>query len=86
VRSLPWFGHSFGKNKTGLSAATQDVVEVALYASLSNVLFLSQSSGSTELEKMRLRSRATIQGRGGTRYVEELAGAVGAIKNKGDKL
>jgi hypothetical protein len=71
VRSLPRFGHSFGKNMTVLSAATQDVVEVALHASLSNVLFLSQSSGSTELDKVRLRSRATTQGRGGTRYIEE---------------
>jgi hypothetical protein len=70
VRSLPRFGHSFWQNKTVLSAAAQDAVEVALYASLSNVLFLSQSSGSTELEKVRLRSRATTRGRGGTRYVE----------------
>jgi hypothetical protein len=59
VRSLPRFGHSFGKNMTVLSAATHDVVEVALYASLSNALFFSQSSGSTELDKVRLQSRAT---------------------------
>jgi hypothetical protein len=47
--SLPFF---FGKNKTVLSAATQDVVDVALYASLSNILGVSQSTGSTVLEKM----------------------------------
>jgi hypothetical protein len=80
VRALPRFCHSFGRNKTALRAATQDVVEIALYASLSNVLSLSQSSGSTELEKMRLRSRATIQGRAGTRYEEELAGADGSVE------
>jgi hypothetical protein len=78
VRALPRVCRSFGRNKTVLSAATQNVVEIALYASLSNVLALSRSSGSTVLEKMRLRSRATIQGRGGTRYVEELAGAEGS--------
>jgi hypothetical protein len=49
----------FWQNMTVLSAATQDVVEVALRASLSNVLFLSQSSGSTELDEVQLRSRAT---------------------------
>jgi hypothetical protein len=81
VRALPQFCHSLGGNKTVLSAATQDVVEAALYESLSNVLGLSQSSGSTVLEKMRLRSRATVQGRGRTRYVEELAGAEGSVRN-----
>jgi hypothetical protein len=33
------------------------------------------------VEKMRLLSRATIQGRGGTRYVEGLAGAQGSVRN-----
>jgi hypothetical protein len=33
------------------------------------------------LEKMRLLSRATIEGRGGTQYAEELAGAEGSIRN-----
>jgi hypothetical protein len=33
------------------------------------------------LEKMRLLSRATIEGRGGTRYAKELAGAEGSVKN-----
>jgi hypothetical protein len=55
---------------------------VALYASLSNVLGVSQSSGSTVLEKVRLLSCATIEGRGGTRYAEELAGAEGSVRNK----
>jgi hypothetical protein len=76
--SLPFV---FGKNKTVLSAATQDVVDVALYASLSNVLGVSQSNGSTVLERMQLLSRATIEGRGGTRYAEELAGAEGSVRN-----
>jgi hypothetical protein len=35
---LPLF---FGRNKTVLSAATQDVVEIALYASLASVLLLN---------------------------------------------
>jgi hypothetical protein len=52
---------------------------VALYASLSNILGVSQSSGSTVLEKVRLLSHATIEGRGGTRYAEELAGAEGSV-------
>jgi hypothetical protein len=30
---------------------------------------------------MRLLSRATIQGRGGTQYVEGLAGAEGSVRN-----
>jgi hypothetical protein len=81
VRALPLVCRSFGRNKTVLSAATQDVVEIALYASLSNVLGVSQSNGSNMLEKMRLLSRATIQGRGGTRYVEELDGAEGSVSN-----
>jgi hypothetical protein len=85
VRALPWVCHSFGRSKTVLSAATQDVVEIALYASLSSVLGVSQSNGSTVLEKMRLLSRATIQGRGGTRYVEELAGAEGSVRNRSRK-
>jgi hypothetical protein len=33
------------------------------------------------LEKMRLLSRATIEGRGRTRYAEELAGAEGSVRN-----
>jgi hypothetical protein len=81
VRALPRVCHSFGSSKTVLSAATHDVVEIAPYASLSSVLGVSQSNGSTVLEKMRLLSRATIQGRGGTRYVEELAGAEGSVRN-----
>jgi hypothetical protein len=85
VRALPRVCHSFGRNKTVLSAATQDVVEIALYASLSSVLGVSQSNGSTVLEKMRLLSCATIQGRGGTRYVEELAGAEGSVRNGSQK-
>jgi hypothetical protein len=81
VRALPRVCHSFGRNKTVLSAATQDVVEIALYAKLSNVLGVSQSNGSTMLEKMRLLSCATIQGCGRTRYVEELDGAEGSVRN-----
>jgi hypothetical protein len=60
---------------------------VALYASLSNILGVSQSSRSTVLEKVRLLSHATIEGRGGTRCAEELAGAEGSVgneKSKGD--
>jgi hypothetical protein len=52
VWALPRVYRSFGRNKTVLSAATQDVVEIALYASLSNVLGVGQSNGSTVLEKM----------------------------------
>jgi hypothetical protein len=75
--------HSFcGKNETVLSAATQNVVDVALYASRSNVLGVGQLNGSTVLEKVRLLSRATIEGRGGTRYAEELAGAEGSVGNE----
>jgi hypothetical protein len=85
VRALPRVCHSFGRNKTVLSAATQDVVEIALYASLSSVLGVSQSNGSTVLEKIRLLSCATIQGRGGTRYVEELAGVEGSVRNGSPK-
>jgi hypothetical protein len=82
VRAAPRACHFFfGRSKTVLSAATQDVVEVALYASLSNVLCVRQSNGSTELEKMRLLSRATIRDRGGTRDVEELDGAEGSVTN-----
>jgi hypothetical protein len=77
--SLPFL---FGKIKTALSAATQDVVDVALYASLSNILGVSQSSGSTVLEKVRLLSHATIEGRGGTRSAEGLAGAEGSVGNE----
>jgi hypothetical protein len=76
--SLPFF---FGKNETVLSAATQNVVDVALYASRSNVLGVGQSNGSTVLEKVRLLSRATIEGRGRTRYAEELAGAESSVRN-----
>jgi hypothetical protein len=56
---LPFF---FGKNETVLSAATQNVVDVALYAGRSNVLGVGQSNGSTVLEKVRPLSRATIEG------------------------
>jgi hypothetical protein len=73
---------SFGKNQTVLSAATQTVVDVAPYASRSNVLGVGRSNGSTVLEKVRPLSRATIEGRGGTRYAEELAGAKGSVGNK----
>jgi hypothetical protein len=76
--SLPFF---FGRNKTVLSAATQNIVDVALYASRSNVLGVGQSNGSTVLEKVRLLSRATIEGRGGARYAEELAGAEGSARD-----
>jgi hypothetical protein len=76
--SMPFF---FGKNKTVLSATTQDVADVALYASRSNILGVDQSNGSTVLEKVRLLSHATIEGRGGTRYAEELAGAEGSARN-----
>jgi hypothetical protein len=75
---LPFF---FGKNETVLSAATQNVVDVAPYASRSNVLGVGQSNGSTVLEKVRPLSRATIEGRGRTRYAEELAGAEGSVRN-----
>jgi hypothetical protein len=76
--SLPFF---FGKSKNVLSAATQDVVDVALYASRSNILGVGQSNGPTGLEKVRLLSRATIEGRGGTPCAEELAGAEGSVRN-----
>jgi hypothetical protein len=76
--SLPFF---FGRNKTVLSAATQNVVDVALYASRSNVLGVGQSNGSTTLEKVRLLSCVTIEGRGGARYAEELAGAEGSARD-----
>jgi hypothetical protein len=66
VRAAPRVCHSFGKNKTVLSAATQNVVDVALYASRSNILGVGHSNGSTALEKVRMLSRATIEGRGGT--------------------
>jgi hypothetical protein len=76
---LPFF---FGKNETVLSAATQNVVDVALYASRSNVLGVGQSNGSTVLEKVRPLSRATTEGHGGTRYAEELARAEGSVGNE----
>jgi hypothetical protein len=81
VRATPRVCHSFGKNKTVLSAATQNVVDVALYTSRSNVLGVGQSNGSTALEIVRLLSRATIEGRGGNRYAEESAGAEGFARN-----
>jgi hypothetical protein len=81
VRAALRVCHSFGKNKTVVSAAAQNVVDVALYASRSNILGVGQSSGSTALEKVRLLSRATIEGRSGTRYAEELAGAEGSARN-----
>jgi hypothetical protein len=69
------------KNETTLSSTTQDVVEVALHASPSNKLDINQSNGSILLGKMRLLSRATIQGRGGSRFVEDLNGAGGVHRN-----
>jgi hypothetical protein len=80
------FAILFGRNKTVLSAATQDVVEVALYASLSNVLGVSQSTGSTVLEKMRLLSRAIIEGRRNSmcRGVSWSRGLRQERKSKGD--
>jgi hypothetical protein len=47
---LPRVCRVFGGDETVLSANTQDVVEVALHASLSNVLGVSQSNGSILLE------------------------------------
>jgi hypothetical protein len=63
-----------------LGTTTQDVVEVALCTSSSNKLGIIQSNGSTMLGKMRLLSRATIQGRGENRYVEDLGGAEGTVE------
>jgi hypothetical protein len=48
---------------------------------------LIQQTGNKPVErvdyvgKMRLLSRASIQGRGGTRYVEKLDGAEGSVRN-----
>jgi hypothetical protein len=73
------------KNKTTLSAMTQDVVEIALHASPSNKLGIHQSNGSILLEKLRLLSRATIQGRGESRFVEDLSGAEGPSEHEVNK-
>jgi hypothetical protein len=80
MQASPLVCRALGKNKTTLGATTQDVVEVALCASLSNKLGINQSNGSIVLGKMRLLLRATIQGRGGNRYVEDLGGAAGPVK------
>jgi hypothetical protein len=50
VRASPRVCRAFGRNETTLSATTQDVVEVALHASLSNILGVNQSNGSILLE------------------------------------
>jgi hypothetical protein len=71
---------ALGRDETTLGATTQDVVEAALCTSSSNKLGINQSNGSVMLGKMRLLSRATIQGRGGNRYVEELDGAEGSVR------
>jgi hypothetical protein len=70
-----------GRDETTLGATTQDVVEASLCSSSSNKLGINQSNGSIMLGKMRLLSRATIQGRGGNRYVEELDRAEGSVRN-----
>jgi hypothetical protein len=80
MRALPLVCHALGGNETTLGATTQDIVEVALCASSSNKLGINQSNGSIVLGKMRLLSRATIQGRGGNRYEEDLGGAEGSVK------
>jgi hypothetical protein len=80
MRASPLVCRALGRNETTLGATTQDVVEVVLCASSSNKLGINQSNGSIVLGKMRLLSRATIQGRGGNRYVEDLGGAEGPVK------
>jgi hypothetical protein len=71
---------ALGKNETTLGATSQDVVEVALCTSSSNKLGINQSIGSIMLGKMLLLLRAIIQGRGGSRCVEDLGGAEGSVK------
>jgi hypothetical protein len=78
MRASPLVCRALGRNKTILGAPTQDVVEVALCMSLSNKLGINQSNESIMLGKMQLR--ATIQGRGGNRYVEELDETEGSVK------
>jgi hypothetical protein len=68
------------KNKSTMSSTTQDVVEVALHASPSNKLDINQSNGLILLGRMRLLSRATIQGHGGSRFVEDLNRAEGSVR------
>jgi hypothetical protein len=80
MRASPLVCHALGRNETTLGATTLDVVEVALCTSSSNKLGISQSSRSILLGKMQLLSRATVQGRGGSRYAEGLDGAEGSIK------
>jgi hypothetical protein len=80
MRASPLVCRALGRNETTLGATTQDVIEVALCTSSSNKLGIKQSNGSIMLGKMRLLSRATIQGRGGNRYVEDLGGAEGSVK------
>jgi hypothetical protein len=80
MRASPLVCRALGGNETALGTTTQDVVEVALYASSSNKLGINQSNGSIMLGKMRLLLRVTIQGHGGNRYVEDLGRAEGTIK------
>jgi hypothetical protein len=80
MRASPLVCRALGRNETALGATTQDVVEVALCTSTSNKLGINQSNGSIMLGKMQLLWCATIQGRGGSRYVEDLDGAEGSVK------
>jgi hypothetical protein len=80
MRASPLVCRALGRDETTLGATTQDVVEAALCMSSSNKLGINQSNGSIMLGKMRLLSRATIQGHGGDRYVENLGGAEGTVK------
>jgi hypothetical protein len=80
MRASPLVRRALGRNETTLGATTLDVVEVALCTSSSNKLGINQSNESIMLGKMQLLSRATIRGRGGNRYVEELDGAEGSVK------
>jgi hypothetical protein len=80
MRVSPLVCHALGRDETTLGATMQDVVEAALCTSSSNKLGINQSNESIMLGKMRLLSRATIQGRGGNPYVEELDGAEGSVR------
>jgi hypothetical protein len=80
MRASPLVCRAPGRNETTLGATTQDVVEVARCTSLANQLGITQSIESITLGKMQLLSRATIQGRGRGRYVEDLGGAEGSVK------
>jgi hypothetical protein len=80
MRASPLVCHALGRDETTLGATMQDVVEAALCTSSSNKLGINQSNGLVMLGKMRLLSRATIQGRGGNRYVEKLDGAEGFVR------